>query len=555
MSLEGRAGAKTPGYDELRARFRWAIPKRFNIGLACADSQPAAEPALVTLGADGARRELTFGQTTALSNRLANALRGLGIGPGDRVAIILPQRVETALAHLAVFKLGAISVPMSVLFGPEALLHRLGDSGARLVVTDSRSLDRVAAATEEVAGVRILVADGEPKRPHEGFWPLLDAGSEHLESADTTAETPALLIYTSGTTGPPKGALHAHRVVLGHAPGYRLSHDFFPQPDDRFWSPADWAWIGGLVNGLLSTWLHGRPVVGAYHEGAFDPQWAVATIGAERIRNTFLPPTALKLMRGAGVRLGPGTLRTVMSGGEALGAETLAWAQEALGVTVNEIWGQTEANYVLGNSQSAWEVRPGSMGRPYPGHELAVLSEAGEPLPLGEVGELAVRTPDPVVFLEYWGCPAATRAKVPDEWLRTGDRARLDEAGYFWFEGRMDDVISSAGYRIGPEEIEQCLLGHPRVALAAAIGVPDETRGEVVKTFVKLREGIDPSPELEEEIRGHVRSRLAAYEYPRQFEFVSELPLTVTGKIRRAELRRVEAARRDALADDSDAPV
>ncbi len=540
----GSVGEAEAGYDELRARFQWAIPDRFNIGVACSNAQPAAEPALADVGPDGARRELTFGETASLSNRLGNALRGLGVVAGDRVAIVLPQRVETALAHLAVYKVGAIAVPMSVLFGPDALVHRLGDSGPSAILTDARRIERVAAAAAGLDDPRIVVVDGDPEAPHSSFWPLLLAGSERLTALETSSEDPALLIYTSGTTGPPKGALHAHRVVLGHAPGFRLSHDFFPQPGDRFWSPADWAWIGGLVNGLLSTWLHGRPVVGAWREGPFEPEWAVSTIARERIRNTFLPPTALKLMRSAGVRLAPGALRTVMSGGEALGAETLAWAREALGVTVNEIWGQTEANYVAGNSQSAWEVRPGSMGRAYPGHDLAVLSGGGEPLPPGEIGELAVRTPDPVVFLGYWRDPEASRAKVPDEWLRTGDRARIDDAGYLWFEGRTDDVISSAGYRIGPEEVEQCLLGHPAVALAAAIGVPDVHRGEVVKAFVELRAGVDPSPQLAEEIRAHVRSRLAAYEYPRHLEFVTGLPLTVTGKIRRSELRRLEQERR-----------
>ncbi|MBA2476926.1 MAG: AMP-binding protein [Actinobacteria bacterium] len=530
-------------YEELRAAFRWEVPASFNIGVACADVHPPRAPALVSLLADGTRRELTFGEVTAYSNRFGNALRELGVGVGDRVAVVLPQRLETAIAHLAVYKLGAIAVPLSVLFGPDALHHRLGDSGARALVTDRRSLERVAAVAGELGGIQVIVVDGEPQRPHLGFWPLVDAASDRLQAVRTDADAPALLIYTSGTTGPPKGALHAHRVVLGHAPGFRLSHDFFPRPGDRFWSPADWAWIGGLVNCLLSTWLHGRPIVGAVREGAFDPEWALALVVSERVRNSFLPPTALKLLRSAGARLEPGALRTVMSGGEVLGAELLAWASERLGVTVNEIWGQTEANYVLGNSSSVWEIRPGSMGRPYPGHEVAVLGPGGEALAPGEVGELAVRTPDPVVFLEYWRQPEETRAKVPDGWLRTGDRARLDEEGYLWFEGRVDDVISSAGYRIGPEEIEQCLLGHPAVALAAAIGVPDDTRGEVVKAFVILRDGFEPAPALAEEIRNVVRTRLAAYEYPRHLEFVTELPLTVTGKIRRGELRRREADR------------
>lgn len=496
------------------------------------------------MAADGARREYTFGDVAELSSRFANALRALGVEAGDRVGVVLPQRVETPVAHLAVYKLGAIAVPMSVLFGPDAIRHRLGDSEARAVITDAGRLERVADVAAELGGIEVIVVDPPARPPHHDFWELLRSGSPQLEPAATEPDTPALIIYTSGTTGPPKGALHGHRALLGHQPGFVLSHDLFPAEGDRFWTPADWAWIGGLMNALLSTWLHARPIVGASREGSFDPEWAAALIEKHTVRNAFLPPTALKMMRKAGVRVAPGALRTVMSGGEALGEETLAWAREHLGVTVNEIYGQTEANYVVGNSQGVWEVRPGSMGRPYPGHEVAVLGEDGRPLPAGEIGEIAVRTPDPVVYLGYWRRPDATREKTPDEWLRAGDLARTDEDGYLWFQGRVDDVISSAGYRIGPEEIEQCLLLHPAVALSAVIGVPDAVRGQVVKAFVQLVAGAESSKELAREIQELVRGRLAAYEYPREVEFVAQIPLTVTGKIRRSELRRLEEQRR-----------
>jgi acetyl-CoA synthetase len=512
--------------------------------VACVDAQPAEALALVTLAVDGSRREYTFGDVAELSNRFANSLRALGIQAGDRVGIVLPQRAETPVAHLAAYKLGAIAVPMSVLFGPDAIRHRLGDSDARAVVTDAGRLERVADVAAELGGIEVIVVDPPAHPPHHDFWELLRSGSPQLEAAATEPDAPALIIYTSGTTGPPKGALHGHRVLLGHRPGFVLSHDFFPQEGDRFWTPADWAWIGGLMNALLSAWLHARPIVGASRDGGFDPEWAADMVERHSVRNTFLPPTALKMMRKAGVHVAPGALRTVMSGGEVLGEETLAWAREHLGVTVNEIYGQTEANYVVGNSQSVWDVRPGSMGRPYPGHEVAVVGDDGRPLPAGEVGELAVRVPDPVVFLGYWRRPEATREKVPDEWLRAGDLAESDENGYLWFRGRVDDVISSAGYRIGPEEIEQCLLRHPAVALSAVIGVPDEVRGQVVKAFVQPVADAEPSKALAREIQEFVRGRLAAYEYPREVEFVAEVPLTVTGKIRRADLRRIEEERR-----------
>jgi acetyl-CoA synthetase len=528
-------------YERLRADFSWQIPERFNIGVACSDAQPADAPALIAVDEGHRPSRYSFGDLAVLSNRFANVLRGIGIGTGDRVGVVLPQRVETLISHLALYKLGAVAVPMSVLFGYEALLHRLGDSGACVVITDGERLERVAEVAD-IVGAYVIVVDEPVVPPHRSFWGLLVAGGDDLDPVETRADDPALIIYTSGTTGPPKGALHSHRVLLGHQPGFGLSHDFFPQEGDVFWTPADWAWIGGLINSLLSSLFHGRPIVGA-GRGAFDPDWSVRLILDHGIRNVFLPPTALKMMRRAGVSLPAGTLRTVMSGGEVLGEEMLEWAREHLGVTVNEIYGQTEANYVVGNSATAWPVRPGSMGRPYPGHDVAVLGPDGSPAAAHVTGEIAVRAPDPVVFLGYWNQPEATREKVPDDWLRTGDLARRDEDGYLWFQGRIDDVISSAGYRIGPEEIEQCLLKHPAVALPAVIGLPDEVRGQAVKAFIQLVDGVSPSEELRLEIQRFVRERLAAYEYPRSIEFVEEIPLTVTGKVRRAELRRIEEQR------------
>jgi acetyl-CoA synthetase len=531
-------------YEELCRAFRWEIPASLNLGVACADRQPPDALALIEVAPDGTRREFTFGRLAELSNRLANGLRALGVEAGDRVAIVLPQRVETGLAHLAIYKLGAIAVPLSGLFGPSALRHRLGDSGARVVVTDGDHLALLAELAGELGDLRLLSVDG-PAPPHEGFWELVQDGSAQFEAAATGPDTPALLIYTSGTTGAPKGALHGHRVLHGHLPGFELSHDFFPQEGDIFWTPADWAWIGGLMDALMPAWYHGRPIVAAARE-KFDPEWALALMADQHVTSTFLPPTALKLTRRAEADASKVRLRSLMCGGEPLGEEILAWARETLGITINEIYGQTEANYVVGNSSAVWEVRSGSMGRAYPGHEVAVLDEDGAPALDGELGQIAVHMPDPVAFLGYWNNPEATAAKhTPDGgWLLTGDMARRDEDGYLWFSARNDDVINSAGYRIGPSEIEECLVGHDAVAMAAAIGVPDEIRGEVVKAFVQLAEGREPSPALEADIQRHVRERLAAYVYPRQIEFVSALPMTTTGKIRRAALREREAERR-----------
>jgi acetyl-CoA synthetase len=509
-------------YDAIRRAFRWKVPARLNLGAACCDVHPPSSLALVEAG-DG-RREWTYGELREQSNRFANALGGLGVVRGDRVAFALPQGASAAIAHLGTYKAGAVAVPLSELFGPDAVRHRLGDSGARLVVSGEATADVVGEVAAEV-GTRVVHAAELPR--------LLADASARFEAVDTAADDPAYLIYTSGTTAAPKGVLHAHRSLLGHLPCLELGNVGFPQPGDRYWTPADWAWMGGLMDAFLPSLFYGIPVV-ATSRARFDPEWAARLIVEERIRNAFVPPTALRLMKAAGVSVPPGTLRSTISGGEVVGADVLEWAREALGVTVAEIYGQTEANLLVGNAPGLLDVRPGSMGQPYPGHHVEVIGEDGEPLPPGEEGEIAVRLPDPVAFLEYLNAPAATAEKTRGGWLRTGDVAHRDEGGWLWFVGRADDLIISAGYRISPLEVEQCLLRHRAVAACAVVGAPDPTRGEVVKAFVVPAAGAEPGAALARDLQGFVRRSLAAYEYPRQVEFVSELPLTVTGKIRRS---------------------
>ena len=531
----------TPTYETLRSHFSWDLPRSWNIGVACSDQQPSSSLALIEVGEDGARRDYTFGDLAQLSNRLANALRGRGVMRGDRVALMLSQRVELGLAHLALYKIGAIVLPLSGLFGPNAIRHRLESGGASMLITESQHLESVSTAVDQDDLEIVLVEPGPVE--HVDFWDLLRSGSDAAPDGPSDPNDPALLIYTSGTTGPSKGALHAHRTLLGHLPGFDLSHDFFPKDGDLFWTPADWAWIGGLMDALLPSWYHGKPVVAAARGSRFDPEWAVDLISSLGVRNAFLPPTALKLLRRQAVDTSAVNLRSVMSGGEPLDAEILAWGREHLGVTINEMYGQTEANYVVGNCSSCWEVRPGSMGRPYPGHDVSVLDAEGLPLPVGEVGELAVRASDPVLFLRYWEDPDATKKKftASRDWLLTGDLAYRDSDGYLWFKSRSDDVINSAGYRIGPAEVESCLLEHPAIAMAAAIGVPDEVRGQVVKAYVVLTDDADGTDGLMDDLKKTVRTRLAAYVYPREIEVVPELPLTPTGKVLRSELRRADA--------------
>jgi acetyl-CoA synthetase len=529
--------------ETLRRNFRWQVPERFNIADAVCDrhARSGDRLALIEEREGGEVRRHSFGDLRASSNRLANALADAGVGRGDRVGILLGQRLETLLAHLAAHKLGAISVPLFVLFGSDALAFRLADSGAKVVVTDPEGAAKLSGIRDRLPGLRrVFATDGGCPDAADLDAAMVRAG-DRIAPADTAADDPALLIYTSGTTGPPKGALHAHRVLLGHLPGVQWPHDFFPQPGDRFWPPADWAWIGGLLDVLLPSLYCGVPVV-ASRARKFDPEAAVDLMARHGVRNAFLPPTALRLLRQAGVRPQAAglRLRSIGSGGEKLGDDVIAWGEAAFGVTINEFYGQTEANLVVGNNARLLPLRSGSMGQPVPGHDVAIVDDQGEPVAAGERGVIAVRRPDPVMFLGYWNQPEASAAKFRGDWLLTGDLGRADKDGYFHYLGREDDLISSAGYRIGPSEVEDCLARHPAVAFAAVIGVPDQLRGELVKAFVVPRSGHPPSDDLARAIQDFVRARLAAHAYPRQIEFLDELPLTATGKVRRTELRARE---------------
>jgi acetyl-CoA synthetase len=528
---------RADSYDAVRRGFRWKIPVRFNIGVACCDrhADDSARIALIYEAPDGSVERYSFDDLKRLSNRCANALAALGVQAGDRVGVLLQQRPETAIAHLAIYKLGAVAVPLFVQFGPDALEHRLADSGAKALITDAENLTKIPGDLPELA--TILVVDGDGSG-HPLFWHTLDRASDAFAPVDTDSDDPALIIYTSGTTGKPKGALHAHRVLLGHLPGVQLPHDFFPRQGDCYWTPADWAWIGGLLDVLLPSLYFGVPVL-AHRARKFDPEEAFDLIARHRVRNAFLPPTALKMMRAV---LSPLArfdldLRSVASGGEALGEDILAWSREALGVPVNEFYGQTEANLLIGNCASLYPVKPGSMGLPIPGHRVAVVSADGQQLPPGETGIIAVQRPDPVMFLGYWRDPEATEAKFAGDWCLTGDVALRDADGYIWYKGREDDLISSGGYRIGPTDIEDCLMKHGAVLMAAVVGKADAVRGEIVKAFVVPRPGVLPAAALADEIRGFVGERLAWYQAPREIDFVDELPLTATGKIIRRELR------------------
>lgn len=529
---------RAPDYDTLYRSFRWDLPARYNIGVDCCDKWAAREPqrlALIHLKGDGGTDDYSFGRLKALTDRAANAFRALGVRRGDRVAILLPQAPETAITHLAAYKLGCIAVPLFTLFGTEALEFRLQNSGAALLVTNQEGAAKVAALADQLPALRnIVTVDGGPR----DFHALLGQASEAFTPEDTGPDDPALIVYTSGTTGPPKGALHAHRVLLGHLPGVELPQEFFPQPGDRFWTPADWAWAGGLLDVLLPSLHHGVPVL-SHRMAKFDPEYAFRLMARFQVRNAFLPPTALKMLRQVATPPPGVAMRSIGSGGETLGIELLDWGRATFGLTINEFYGQTECNLTVANCASLMPVKPGWMGRPVPGHRVAVIDGEGRVLPPGAPGMIAVHRPDPVMFLGYWNNPEATAKKFIGDWMVTGDQGVTDDEGYLSFFGRDDDVITSGSYRIGPGEIEDCLIRHPAVALAAAVGVPDPLRTERVKAFLVLKPGFAAGEALAREIQDYVKTRLAAHEYPREVAFVEALPMTTTGKIMRRELRRL----------------
>ena len=447
-------------YREIVDSFRWEVPPRFNMGLACCGRHAPDRHRFALYWEDegGATAAFTFWDLQQQANRLSNALAALGVRRGDRVGIILPQRPETAVAHIACYQMGVIAMPLSILFGPEALEYRLQNSETVAALVDPASLPNLAGIRDKLPLLKHVIGVAGARETGVHAWETLqERASRHFTPVDTGADDPALLVYTSGTTGPPKGALMPQRVLLGNLPGFAHSHDLFPQPGDLFWSPADWAWTGGLMDALLPTLYYGYPLLG--YRGRFDPEKAFWLMEKYGVRNAFLFPTALKMMMKAvpePKKRYELALRSIMSAGEAVGDTVFAWSREALGVTINEMFGQTEMNYIVGNSHTLWPAKPGSIGRPYPGHRVACIDDAGNEVPAGEIGEIAAYDDqDPVIFLEYWKNPEATKKKYTGKWCRTGDLAKHDEDGYLWYQGRADDVFKSAGYRIGPSEIEK----------------------------------------------------------------------------------------------------
>lgn len=531
-------------YATVYARFRWNVPERYNMAHDACDRH-AADPgrvALVVEGEEGGTREWTFHQIQQLANRCANLLEACGVEPGDRVSILLGQAVETAIANLACFKCGAVSMPLFTRFGLEDLEFRLADGGARVLVTDTGNFARLAPALDRLPHLEtVFTVDGQTDGSR-AFWTELERASGRYDTRATRADDPAVLLYTSGTTGSPKGVLHAQRILLGHIPGMDFANNYLGQTGDRLWSPADWAWIGGLFDILMPAWYYGLPVIAAPRP-EFDPEAALDILARHRVRNTLLLPTMLKLMAQVPGGRHDVALRSVFTGGEPVGADVMAWAEETLGAAVNEIYGQTECNLVAGGCSILLERRPGAIGVPIPGHVVEVVDDDGELVEPGGTGHIAVRQPDPVAMLSYWRRPDANAEKIVKGWMLTGDVGHKDEDGFLWFTGRADDVITCDGEQFGPGAVEECLTAHPDVALAAAIGVPDPARGEVVKAFVVVREGSSAGSGLGGVLLALGRRELPPHAAPQALEFVEDLPRTTTGKIMRRELRRQEVDR------------
>ena len=535
-------------YEELCRNFKWEIPPYYNIGVDVCDKWADDKTRLALIYVDPCEREqkYTFRDLRDASNQLANALKANAIKSADRVGILLSQRPETLISHIAVYKLGAIAVQLLTLFGPDAIEFRLQDSRAKAVVTDKENLAKIFENKERLPRLKlIIVVDAGQQDGVLDFWKCVHQGSRQFTPARTKPDDPALIIYTSGTTGQPKGTLHGHRLLLGILPGFEFYHNLFPRKNDMMWTPLDWAYIGGSYDALFPTLHHGYPVL-AYRPRKFDPEKAFYMMAKHRVKNLMIVPTALRMMMHAVKRPQEHydlQLRSITAGGETLGETLCDWAREHLGVEINEQYGQTECDLVVGSCSEVMNRVPGAIGRAVPGHVVEIIDKDGRVVKPGELGEIAIRCPDPVMFLEYWQNPQATNDKFIGDWLRTGDYGRKDEFGHFWFSGRQDDIIESGGFRIGPGEVEACLMKHRAVALVGVIGVPDPVRGEIVKAFILPKAGVTPDKALEESVKEYVKNRLEAHAYPREVVFVSEMPMTKTGKILKHELRRMHEQR------------
>ena len=541
-------------FDHLRREFTWEIPDRFNIAEYVCDRWMDDDERVALLAEDeaGTEREYSFRELGQAANRLANVLSNRGIQRGDVVGICAPPKPETAISHIAIWKIGAVSVPLSTLFGADALQYRLNDCQAKGCIVDEANLESLRRVRDSLGALDTVLTIGDVTKTagERDFWQAVEGASPEFETVSTNAEDDAIIIYTSGTTGDPKGVLQAHRFFLGHLPVFITTFcNLELRPEDVFWSPSEWAWVATLFDILFPALFYGKTVL-AYDGGPFDPENTFELIEKYGVTNFLAPPSALRQMMNvssSGEVYEPNRLRVLTSGG--LDPNIVTWVRETFGTpVVHEAYGQTEANIIAGQCSALMESPEGCMGKPGPGHEMRIVDpETSEPdVAPGDVGEIALKYDgDPVAFKEYWNAPEKTAQKVQNGWLLTEDLGWADKNGHLYFKSRKDDVILSSGYKIGPEEVEQSLAEHDAVAEVGVIGVPDDQRGQIAKAFVELAPSYNPSRELKEELKQHVKLNLAKYEYPREIEIVESLPMTRTGKVKRIDLRDREGLSKD----------
>jgi acetyl-CoA synthetase len=540
-------GKQWESWDQLRENFCWELPEKMNAAFYVCDVH-ADDPDRVAIfheDFEGTKGKITFRQLQQITNQLANYLTRKGLRPGDRVAICLAQRPQTLIAHLAAWKAGCVSVPMTILFGTDALRYRLTNSNARIAIVEEAVLNTVRSLREDLTELEevIVVGDTALKDSEVRFMDAITPMPAEFDSHQMSPDDPMLLTYTGGTTGDPKGVVQRQCFVFHAAGHFGALGNAEIRPDDVFWNPADYAWIAPLFDLAFPALFYGRPVLTYLSGGKFDPQKAFQLIEDYKLTVAYIPPTGLRMMRrveNPGRRYDLNSIRVLVSGGESLGKAVPEWAVETFSpqTVVHEIYGQSEGTLLTMNCQRYFEYKY-NIGKAVPGLELAVLDDDGQTVAPGTAGELAVKATDgnPIVLKEYWKKPRETEEKFRDGWMLTGDLVIKDDEDYFTFISRKDDVIISSGYRIGPVEVEDTIIKHEAVVEAGVIGVPDEMRGEIVKAFVALRPGYEPGEALKKELQNFVKLRLAKHEYPREIEFISEIPKTTTGKIRRKDLR------------------
>ena len=534
-------------YDELYNSFEWNLPRKFNLGEALCD-QHASDNATALIYEDETFQSKTFSyaELKSLSNRFANYLLEVGVRREDRVAVLLPQRPETAISLFAIYKIGGIAVPLSTLLGSDAIKFRLEDSGTKVAIVDDSAKSKLEWKGPKLED--LVVVDCEPGEGEREFSESISS-SQNFDAVETGINDPAHIYYTSGTTGQPKGALHAHRFMLGHIPCWQLASDMGPKDADVYWTPSDWAWIGGSGNVAFPAWYFGLPVVAYSRRGKFDPKDALSLVERHKVTCSYMPATALRMIMKEVEKprqeYNLEKFRSVLTGGEPLG-KIIEWGQENLGVHLNETYGQTEANLLVTSCVALRTQKLFAAGKPCPGHVVEILDGNGRILPANQIGEIAAKyAGDPVIFLGYWSNPDATQRKFCGEWLRTGDFGYKDEEGYVHFQARRDDLIKSSAYRIGPTEVEAAINSHAEVFESAVIGKRDVDRGQIVKAFVVLTQNHGNPDRIREEIVALVKDKVAEFAYPREIEFVDQIPKTVTGKIKRFELRAAEESVRN----------